>query len=54
MNGIVVLQNEEHCGYWASNIKEFYPNPFYIKLCKNLWSEFTEFLVVSEAWSDEY
>lgn len=47
--GEVVLQ-DENCGYWASNAKNQYANPFLIKLCKGLWRQFPEFLIIAEAW----
>ena len=36
MNGEIVLRNEKY-GYWNTEMMESYPNPFFIKLCKNLW-----------------
>ena len=49
MNGEVVLRNENH-GYWNSNNMETYPNPFFIKLCKKLWYEHSDFIIVGECW----
>lgn len=48
-NGEVVLQ-DENCGYWASETKHQYANPFLIKICKNLWAKFPNFLIVAETW----
>ena len=48
-NGEVVLQ-DENCGYWASNAKRQYANPFLIKICRSLWKKFPSFLIVAEAW----
>ncbi len=47
--GEVVLQ-DENCGYWASNAKHQFANPFLIKLCKNLWKKFPDFLIIAETW----
>ena len=47
--GGVVLQ-DENCGYWASNSKSQYANPFFMKLCKGLWKRFPNYLIVAEAW----
>ena len=49
MNGEVVIRNENH-GYWNSNNMETYPNPFFIKLCRKLWSINPEFIVIGECW----
>ena len=49
MNGEVVIRNENH-GYWNSNNMETYPNPFFIKLCKRLWYEHSDFMVIGECW----
>ena len=29
---------------------ESYPNPFFIKLCKTLWSKFPNFMIIGECW----
>lgn len=47
--GEVVLQ-DENCGYWASEAKHQYANPFLIKICKLLWEKFPNFLIVAETW----
>jgi len=49
MNGEVVIRNENH-GYWNSNNMETYPNPFFIKLCKRLWYEHSDFMIIGECW----
>ena len=49
MNGEVVIRNENY-GYWNSNNMETYPNPFFIKLCKRLWAENPNFMVIGECW----
>jgi hypothetical protein len=36
MAGEIVIRNENH-GYWNTNIKETYPNPFFIKMSKKIW-----------------
>ncbi|CAK79065.1 unnamed protein product (macronuclear) [Paramecium tetraurelia] len=48
-SGEICLQNED-CGYWGSSVKNLYPNPFLVKICKSLWSKFPNFLIVAEAW----
>jgi len=47
--GEVVLQ-DENCGYWASNAKNQYANPFFMKICKGVWKRFPSYLIVAEAW----
>jgi hypothetical protein len=49
MNGECVIRNENH-GYWNSNNMETYPNPFFIKLCKKLWLENPDFMIIAECW----
>jgi hypothetical protein len=34
--GNIVIPNQDS-GYWTSNSKHKYPNPFLIKLCKSIW-----------------
>lgn len=48
-NGLIVENNEES-GFWASTYKEALPNPFIMKLCRNLWSRYPNFLILSEVW----
>lgn len=49
MNGEIVVRNENF-GYWNSNNKEHYPNPFFIKMVKRLWQEFPNFMIIAECW----
>jgi starch synthase len=49
MNGELVLRNENH-GYWNSNNMETYPNPFFIKMCKKLWLQNSDFMIIGECW----
>jgi len=49
MNGEVVIRNENY-GYWNTNTMEQYPNPFFIKLCRKLWNEFPDFMIIGECW----
>jgi len=49
MNGEVVIRNENY-GYWNSNNMETYPNPFFIKMCKKLWLEKPDFMIIGECW----
>lgn len=48
--GSVVLQ-DENCGYWGSELRFSYPNPFLVRLCKAIWSKYPEFLIISESWA---
>jgi hypothetical protein len=52
INGKIVLPNEE-CGFWNSfdieNLSEdIYPNPFFIKLTKNIWEQYPQFIFIGE------
>jgi hypothetical protein len=38
-HGEVVL-HDENCGYWGSSVKDKYPNPFLVKLCKRMWQHY--------------
>jgi hypothetical protein len=49
MAGDIVIRNENH-GYWNTNIMETYPNPFFIKLTKNIWKKKPNFMVIGECW----
>lgn len=49
MNGEIVLRNENH-GYWNTSVIERYPNPFFIKLSKNLWNKNPNFMIIGECW----
>jgi len=49
MNGEMVIRNENY-GYWNSNNMETYPNPFFIKMCKKLWSRDPNFMIIGECW----
>ena len=47
--GDVVLGNKES-GFWASGMKDFFPNPFLIKVTRCMWRFFPNFLIISEVW----
>lgn len=49
MNGEIVIRNENY-GYWNSSTLEKYSNPFFIKLCKKLWEQAPNFMVIGECW----
>lgn len=49
MDAEVVIRNENY-GYWQTNSMESYPNAFYIKLCRKLWSKLPNFMIVGECW----
>lgn len=49
MNGEIVIRNENH-GYWHSNSLETYANPFFVKLCRALWSVHPNFMIIGECW----
>jgi len=44
-----VIRNENH-GYWNTNVMETYPNPFFIKLSKKIWSKLPNFMIIGECW----
>lgn len=48
--GAVVKANEEF-GFWTSDagLERGYPNPFLVKLCKEMWNEYPDFLIIAES-----
>jgi len=49
-DGLVVKRNE-FFAYWSSSLREKWPNPIFVKLCKEIWRVFPEFYVVGDIWS---
>jgi len=49
MNGEIVKRNENH-GYWNTNSLETYANPFFIKMCRQIWNVLPNFIIMSECW----
>ena len=49
MNGEIVKRNENY-GYWNTNSMEQQANPFFIKLCRAVWSENPDFMIMGECW----
>lgn len=49
MDAEIVQRNENH-GYWNTNIMETYPNPFFIKMSKKIWSKKPNFMIIGECW----
>ena len=52
LNGEIIEPNIE-TGYWDSDECQNYPNPFFIKLTKNIWKYFTKFIFLGEYWINE-
>jgi hypothetical protein len=48
LDGIIVSREES--GYWQSDMIEDYPNPFLIKLTKEIWKIFPYFAFIGESW----
>jgi len=48
--GSVVKASSEY-GFWSSDacVERNYPNPFFVKLCKEMWKKYPDFLVIAEA-----
>jgi hypothetical protein len=49
LNGEVVIRNE-NWGFWNTNSMETYANPFFVKLCRRIWEQQPDFMVVGECW----
>lgn len=48
--GSVVNASSEY-GYWNSDacVQRNFPNPFIVKLCKEMWKKYPDFLIIAEA-----
>ncbi|CDJ44845.1 glycogen synthase, putative, partial [Eimeria tenella] len=47
---VVVPGTQNKTGYWSlAKSARFYPNPFFVKLCRSVWAECPDFLVFAEA-----
>lgn len=44
-----MVRNENY-GYWNSNAMENYANPFFVKLCRQIWAKKPNFMVLGECW----
>ncbi|XP_026190458.1 uncharacterized protein LOC113146656, partial [Cyclospora cayetanensis] len=51
ITGQVVLPGTQNrTGYWSlAHTARFFPNPFLVKLCRSVWAESPDFLVLAEA-----
>uniref|UniRef100_A0A0G4I0G9 Starch synthase n=1 Tax=Chromera velia CCMP2878 TaxID=1169474 RepID=A0A0G4I0G9_9ALVE len=51
----VVVESEFGVGFWGSPAEKQgkWPNPFFVKLCNELWRDLPDFLVVGECWGGE-
>ena len=47
----MVVQRNEFFGYWQSTARHKYANPMFFKLCKELWKNFPDFIIVADVWS---
>jgi len=45
-----VVQRNENFAYWASSLREKWANPIFVKLCKEIWRLFPEFLIMADIW----
>ena len=52
LNGEIVYPNSES-GYWQSDNCEKYANPLLIKLTREIWNQFPEFIFLGECWLEE-
>ncbi len=52
LNGEIVIPNSES-GYWESDNCEQYANPLLIKLTRDIWNQFPEFIFLGECWLEE-
>ena len=49
LEGIIVKSNEIS-GFWNSVNSNLYANPFFVKMCMEIWRQFPNFLIVGECW----
>lgn len=52
LNGEIVMPNVEN-GYWDTDNYETYANPLLIKLTKNIWNLYPNFIFIGECWLNE-
>ena len=52
LNGEIVIPNSES-GYWESDYCETYANPLLVKLTREIWNNFPEFIFLGECWLEE-
>ena len=52
LNGEIVIPNSES-GYWESDLCETYANPLLVKLTREIWNNFPEFIFLGECWLEE-
>lgn len=50
LSGKIVTQEES--GFWTTDLIEEYPNPFLIKITKEVWKKKPNFIFVGESWSN--
>lgn len=49
-DGIIVKRND-FFSYWASDLRDQYANPLFVKLCKELWRECPDFYIIADVWT---
>ena len=49
MFGEIVIRNENY-GYWNTNSMESQANPFFVKLCRSIWKQNPNFMIIGECW----
>ena len=52
LNGEIVIPNSES-GYWESDLCDTYANPLLVKLTREIWNNFPEFIFLGECWLEE-
>lgn len=50
---VVVPMSEEDSGFWSSAAAKSWANPFLVKLCKELWRDHPELVLVGECFGTE-
>lgn len=49
IDGLVVLK-KKLAGYWTTEKSRNYPNPFYVKIAKEVWEKKGDFLFICESF----
>ena len=52
LNGEIVIPNSES-GYWQTDNCDNYANPLLVKLTREIWNEYPEFIFLGECWLEE-
>eukprot|EP00921_Rhytidocystis_pertsovi_P013784 GHVQ01022382.1.p1 GENE.GHVQ01022382.1~~GHVQ01022382.1.p1 ORF type:complete len:1848 (+),score=155.63 GHVQ01022382.1:2238-7781(+) len=50
---VVVSLTEKQGGFWNTKTAAHWPNPLFVKLCKEIWCESPHFMIIGECWEGQ-